>query len=109
MTHHDSFSPSLACHSCGATLARDRLVSLELDVVHKDLGHALDLLDRLKPMLITASYYLDQHAHLLQGDPAPGVDDAAPRAARQAQARQLAGELMDAYCRNMELLALARR
>lgn len=109
MPHHDSFSPALACHACGTSLPRDRLVSLELDVLNKELHHALALLDRLKPMLITASYYLDQHAHLLQGDPAPGAEEAAPRAARQAQARQLSGELMDAYCRNMELLALARR
>lgn len=109
MTQNVSVAPSLACLACGTAMPRDRLVSLELDVVQRELQHALDLLDKLKPMLITASYYLDQHVHLLQGDPSLGAEDAAPRAARQAQARQLSGELMDAYCRNIELLALARR
>lgn len=109
MTHLERLSPVIACTSCGAALSRDRLVSLELDIVHQELARTLSLLGSLKPMLITAAYYLDQHAHLLHDTPASGADDAALLEVRQAQARQISGELMDAYCRSIELLALARR
>lgn len=109
MTHFEGSTTALACPSCRAPLARDHLVSLEIDVLQRELAHALDLLSTLKPMLITASYYVDQHAHLLEAQLAGAEDEGAPLAARQAQARQLSGELMDGYCRSMELLALARR
>ena len=109
MTQIERFSPSLACPACGTSLSRDRLVSLELDVMHQELARTLSLLDSLKPVLVTAAYYLDQHAHLLHDTPATGADEAALLDVRQAQVRQISGELMEGYCRSIELLALARR
>ena len=109
MTHLERLPPALACPSCGTSLPRDRLVSLELDIVHQELARTLSLLGALKPTLVTAAYYLDQHAHLLHDAQAAGADEAALLEVRQAQARQISGELMDAYCRSIELLGLACR
>lgn len=109
MTQLERLPSVIDCPSCGTALSRDRIVSLELDIAHQELASLLSLLDSLKPALVTAAYYLDQHAHLLHDTPAAGADDAALREVRQAQVRQISAELMAAYCRSIELLALARR
>lgn len=109
MTQLERLSSAIACPSCGTAVPRDRLVSMELDIAHQELARLLALLDSLKPALVTAAYYLDQHAHLLHDVPATGTDDATLLGVRHTQVRQISAELMTAYCRSIELLALARR
>jgi hypothetical protein len=104
MTHHERLS-TVACHSCGTVLPRDRLTSLEVDHLQTKLDGMLALLGELKPMLITASYYLDQHAHLLHAAIVPGSEDAGQQSVREAHVRRICSELMEAYCRSAELVA----
>lgn len=106
MTHHERLPPAFTCDSCGATLSRERLNSLEINLLHKELDQALALINELKPMLITASYFLDQHAHILHAGIVPDSDDATQQRARESHARQLSGGLMDAYCKSAEILGL---
>lgn len=106
MTLLQSPPQRLACAACGAAHSFDTLVSLEIDVLQRELAQLRALLDQLKPRLVTASYYLDQHAQLLHRQSGGGDEDPVLARAREAQSRALSGDLMDAYCRTVEVLAL---
>lgn len=109
MTHPERPPLTLDCLACGTALPLQRLVSLEIDTLHQEVAQLQQLLSHLKPMLITASYYLDQHAHLLRAHTDPRADDAGLQAAREGQARTLCSDLMDAYSRVTAALADGRR
>lgn len=109
MTQHERPPLELDCIACGAALPAERLISLEIDTLLKEVAQLQHVLHHLKPMLITASYYLDQHAHLLRGHTEPLREDADLHGAREAQSRTLSSELMEAYCRVTEVLSLSRR
>lgn len=95
----------LTCTACGAAQPRDALVSLEIDVLQREVTQLRALLDRFKPHFVTASYYLDQHAHLLHRQGSRDGEDPVLARAREEQSRALSGDLMDAYCRTVEALA----
>lgn len=110
MTHLERPAfPELDCTACGAVLPAESLLRLELASLRAEVAQHQHVLQHLKPMLITASYYLDQHAHLLHAQADPVGEDARLHGARETQARTLSGELMEAYCRVTEALARALR
>lgn len=90
------------CPACG--LSGEQRTSLELALVHEELAGAHALLSRLKPALIIAAYHLSQYAHHLHDSVATGSPHPADLNAREAFARRLASDLMDAYGHTLALL-----
>ena len=105
MTHLQQPPHRITCTACGAAHSRDTLVSLEIDVLQREVTQLRALLEQFKPHFVTASYYLDQHAHLLHRQGGHDGEDAVLARAREAQSRALSGDLMEAYCRTVEALA----
>lgn len=105
MTHLQQPLHRITCHACGAAHSRDALVSQEIDILQREVAQLHALLDQLKPHFVTASYYLDQHAHLLRHQAGRTGEDAVLARAREEQSLALSGHLMDAYCRTVEALA----
>lgn len=101
MTHHERVLPEVSCTACGTALPTEQLISLEIDVLYREVARLQKLLIHLKPMLITASYYLAQHSHLLHTSADSPEDDAA---AREALVHQISSDLMEAYCRVTDAL-----
>lgn len=106
MNHPERLAHTSNCPACGHSL--EPLASLELALVHQELTGAHGELSRIKPALITASYYLSQYAHYLH-DSLSGALDAADLSTREAQVRLLSRDLMDAYGRAQELLSIDAR
>lgn len=105
MTHLHQPPHRIACHACGATQSHDTLVSQEIDILQREVAQMRELLEHLKPHFVTASYYLDQHAQLLQQQAGFRGEDVVLAQAREKQSRALSSHLMDAYCRTVEALA----
>lgn len=105
MTHLQHPPQRITCTACGAAHSRDSLVSLEIDVLQREVTQLRALLEHLKPRFVTASYYLDQHAHLLHRQGTHDGEDPVLARARETQSRSLSSDLMDAYCRAVEALA----